>query len=219
MKKISILVSLLMILFLLTACSDLINNESESPSNTTEIKNELIEELLNQRNETAFEAYLFALDEAKDWNAEVSLYEIPSTMIFSDNIGLPMPGYFWFFMFSTKDNPRELYIGVSEGEVAGTFEAEPLLIDELPYKLKPIFIDNLIDSDVALITCIQNGLINPQEILEANIFVDYRLINLGDNPIWSLFRSDSDPYYPMCNIDAVNKEVVSDPYEAFFRTD
>lgn len=198
------------------ACANIGLTEENVYNSGNEEISELTKKLIGQRQETAFEGYSFALKEANKWNSEVSLYEIPSTLLVSNNIGLPAPGYYWFFMFSVENNPREYYIAISGEEIAGTFEAEPLLFEELPYKLQPINLDHLIDSDEALMICVENNLIVPKEIIDANLFIDYRLIDLGKNPIWSLYRSDADPYLPVCNIDAITKELVNDPYDEIF---
>jgi hypothetical protein len=219
MRKFLVAIFVFQILLLLPACSQVLSPEDDLINLETEEIDELTIKLIDQRQETAFEGYSFVLNEANQWNSEVSLYEIPSTLIVSNNIGLPAPGYYWFFMFSTDDSPREYYIAISDEEIAGTFEAEPLLFEELPYKLEPIYIEGLIDSDEALIICVENNLLVPQEIIDANLFVDYRLIDLGKNPIWSLYLSDADPYLPVCNIDAVTKEIVNDPYDDFFPLD
>ena len=219
MKNSPAIPAIIFFFLLISACTNIHPTKNDSVNSKAEEFSESIQILIDQRQETAFEGYLIALNEANQWNSNTSLYEIPSTLIVSNNIGLPAPGYYWFFMFSVENSPRELYIANSGGEIAGTFEAEPLLFEELPYKLQPINIEGLIDSDEALLTCVENNLIVPQEIIDANLFVDYRLIDLGKNPVWSLYRSDADPYLPICNIDAVTREVVNDPYDEFFPVD
>jgi hypothetical protein len=215
MKRYPIIPVIIVICIMMSACSNLNITDSFPVNSEAEEMSELTKMLIDQRQDTAFESYLSAFNEANQWNSNVSLYEIPATQIVTNNLGLPAPGYYWFFMFSTENSLRELFIGISGGEIAGTFEAEPLLFDELPYELQPINIERLIDSDEALITCVENNLIIPQEIIDANLFIDYRLIDLGENPVWSLYRSDADPYLPVCNINAITKEVVSDPFEEF----
>jgi len=179
----------------------------------------LIDQLGKQRDQTAFNAYQLAYERAREWNQSARLYEIPSTVLISNNIELLSPGMHWFFMFIASDGPRELYVAVSNNKISGTVQAQPFSFDELPYERLPIEINNLLDSDEALTICIEKNFLDPKEILDSNQTLDYRLINLSGSPVWSIYLSDADPYFPICNINAINGEQTIDPFNPYLNFD
>jgi len=186
----------------------------ELPNNITESTRYYyqIDEVIDQRKETAFTAYELAKTVAKEWNLEAILLEISPTTIVSINIPIVNFGPYWFFVFGTTSNARELYVAVSDGKIIGSFQAQPMADENLPYIQTPLEISNLIDSDVAFQKCVDLNIVNLNEINESNSQIDYRLISINDEPIWSIYIARSDPFEPICNVNANNGEITEDPF-------
>ena len=177
------------------------------------------EQLLNsivKHKESAFEVYPRAKEEAKRWNDQAILYQIPPTRLMEGNFGLSgggPPG--WFFMFKDPDSPVELFVEIVDGKLYGKTEAQPIIIGEPKYKLNPIEMDsNLLDSDDALNIYLDDGgdeffLNNP------DVELDYRLVFLEgiEHPIWSIFDV-SDFTTPLYNVDAITGEKTTNPYQS-----
>lgn len=171
------------------------------------------------RGETALAAYLIAEAEAKRWNEGSVLYQIPVTKIMEINLGIPsgIPG--WFFLFKVPDSPVEYYINVVDGHVFGITEAQPILIQELPYELLPIDVKELVvDSDDVLQLFMKFG---GAKYIEAHpeMQIDYRLVHLKGqpHPTWSLFDISDINRPPLFNVDGVTGEVVEDPFSSLLR--
>lgn len=167
------------------------------------------------RGETALAAYPIAEAEAKRWNSEALLYQIPINRIMEINLGIPagIPG--WFFMFKTPDSPVEFYVKVVEGRVFGMTEAQPILVQELPYKLLPIDVDKLaLDSDDVLRLFIESGGAK-YAVTHPEWQIDYRLVYLEGlpNPVWSLFDVSNINNPPLFNVDGVTGKFVEDPFQ------
>ncbi|MGB9872412.1 MAG: hypothetical protein ACPLYD_12205 [Anaerolineae bacterium] len=171
------------------------------------------------RGETALVAYLVAEDEAKRWNREAVLYQIPVTKIMEINLGIPsgIPG--WFFLFKVPDSPVEYYIEIVNGRVFGMTEAQPILTQELPYELLPIDVKEMVlDSDDVLQLFMKLGGV---KYIEAHpeMQIDYRLVHLKGqpHPIWSLFDISDINRPPLFNVDGVTGDVVEDPFSSLLR--
>jgi hypothetical protein len=169
------------------------------------------------RRETAFTAYPVAEAEAKKWNRDALLYQIPVNRIMEINLGIPsgIPG--WFFMFKAPNSAVEYYIKVVNGQISGVTEAQPILLQELPYELLPIEIRELrLDSDDVLRLFIEFG---GKQYIETHPYwqIDYRLVHLKGqpHPVWSLFDVSNINQPPLFNVDAVTGEIVADPFLSF----
>ncbi len=169
------------------------------------------------RGETARAAYPIAEVEAKRWNSAAILYQIPVTRIMETNLGLPSSTPGWYFMFKVPDSPLEYYVKIVRGRVSGVTEAQPILIEELPYEYLPIDLRALtLDSDDALQLFMEHG---GAEYVAAHpgLQLDYRLVHLDgqDHPVWSLFDVSDVNQPPLFNVDAVTGEVVGDPFSQY----
>lgn len=166
------------------------------------------------RGETALTAYPIAEAEAKRWNKDALLYQIPVNKIMEINLGIPpgIPG--WFFMFKVPNSPVEYYIKIVKGHVFGTTEAQPILVQALPYELLPIDVDQLrLDSDDVLMFFMESG---GTEYMSAHPEwqIDYRLVHLKGqpHPVWSLFDVSNVDSPPLFNVDSVTGHPVGDPF-------
>lgn len=160
--------------------------------------------------ETAFTAYQIAEVRALEWNPKAKLYRIPIKTIMASNLGIPPSDKGWYFMFSEENNPLEFYIEVINGSVTGYTEAQPILIEELPYELLPISISNLIDSDVVLEIFTKEF---PEKDLTS---IELSLVHIKgtNNPSWIIYSTkDKNSPIPLMYIDALTKDKVDDPYE------
>ncbi len=165
---------------------------------------------------TAFADYPRALEDALRWNPKAELVQIAPTGQMRLNLGVGGGvGREWFYMFKLPDSPLEFFVAIDEGTIYGRTEAQPLLIEELPYVMQVIKLDGLIDSDEALRQYLNNG---GDKYLADNpdVKLDFRLIYLQNtpNPVWSIF-SDKDYSDPLYNLDAVTKEAASDPFSEY----
>jgi hypothetical protein len=161
------------------------------------------------RFRTAMGSYPLAEEKAKAWNPTAVLYEIVPSYTMQRNLGLPPSAPGWFFKFGMPGSPLEYFVQVLDGHVSGSTEAQPILIEPLPYETLPINIKDLkVDSSHVLET-IQKA--RGGEL--KRIKIDYHLVHLkGDpNPVWSLY-DDNDPGSPLISIDAVTGETVPDPF-------
>ena len=112
----------------------------------------------DQRSETAFKALDVAGAEAELWNRDAILVSVPMTRLMEANLGLTghIPG--WFFMFMVPGSPLEYYVKVNSGKVSGAIEAQPILIEDLPYTYLPIDLDSVkLDSDDAIHAWLARG--------------------------------------------------------------
>lgn len=130
------------------------------------------------------------------------------------NLGLPsgVPG--WFFMFKDPASPVELYVKVVGGEVNGWTEAQPILGEQLPFRMLPIDLRALpVDSDKVLRIYADNG--GAQYVAShPSLELDYRLVHLQGrpNPVWSLFDAANPNGPALLNVDAVTGTIVGDPF-------
>ena len=161
------------------------------------------------RFRAAMASYPPAEEKAKAWNPTAVLYEIVPSYTMQRNLGLPPSAPGWFFKFGIPGSPLEYFVQVLDGHVAGSTEAQPILIEPLPYETLPINIRALkVDSSQVLEVFQKEG---GGELKRTKI--DYHLVHLKGtpNPVWSLFN-DNDPGSPLISIDAVTGETVSDPF-------
>lgn len=167
------------------------------------------------RQQTALAAYTVAEPVAKRWNKQALLYQIPPTRIMEMNLGIPAGIAGWFFMFKSPDSPVEYYINIVDGNVFGITEAQPILVQELPYKLMPIDTNKLVlDSDDVLKLFMESP--GGVEYLNTHsqIQIDYRLVHLEGypNPIWTLFDVSGGVNTLLFNVDSVTGLPVEDPF-------
>lgn len=215
---------IIMVLFFLIVIITLIGCSKEKPTPTPSTPNPITTQPIqgqsidDGRGETAFDAYLVAEVEAKNWDEEALLFQIPVTQIMESNLGIPpgIPG--WFFMFKVPDSPLEYYVKVVNGKVAGTTEAQPILIEDLPYQYLPIDINKLsLNSDDVLRLFTENGgreYVNSHPELQ----LDYRLVHINgqEHPIWSLFEvSNLNQPTALFHVDAITGEIVADPFSNY----
>lgn len=173
----------------------------------------------DRRSESALSAYPAAESRAKRWDEDAVLFAVPMTRLMEANLGLPghIPG--WFFMFKVQGSPLEYYVKVDDGKVSGATEAQPIILEDLPYTYLPIDLEGLVlDSDDAIEAWLVRGgdeylSTHPQEQL------DFRLVHLDgqDHAVWSFFSFESGTEAPihLFSVDAVTGESVEDPFEAF----
>jgi hypothetical protein len=140
-------------------------------------------------------------------------YGIVPTAIMESNLGIPSMGRGWFFQFGLGDSTVEYYVFVDRGEVGGSTEAQPILIEPLPYELLSIGLEEIkVDSPQVLERYKENG---GKAYLEShpNVTLDYRLLHVKGtpNPVWSLFDAQ-DLKTPLLSVDAKTGEVVGDPF-------
>jgi hypothetical protein len=167
------------------------------------------------RGDTALTAYPIALVNAKKWNKDAVLYEIPVTQLMEKNLGLP-PGVQagWFFMFKVPGSPLEYYVKVAEGHVVGSTVAQPIIVGEPPFKEVALDLEKLpLGSNDVLRLFMEKGgsaylASNPKWQL------DYRLVHIEGqkDPVWSLFDSTDVNQAPLFNLDAITGEKVDDPF-------
>ena len=173
----------------------------EAPSQSTPLD--------DGRFRTAMASYPPAEAKAKTWNPTAVLYEIVPSYTMQRNLALPPSAPGWFFKFGIPGSPLEYFVQVLDGHVAGSTEAQPILIEPLPYETLPINIRDLkLDSSQVLeIFQKESG----GELKRMKI--DYHLVHLKGtpNPVWNLFN-DNDLGSPLISIDAVTGETVSDPF-------
>ena len=161
------------------------------------------------RFRSAMASYPPAEEKAKAWNPTAVLYEIVPSYTMQRNLGLPPSAPGWFFKFGIPGSPLEYFIQVLDGHVAGSTEAQPILIEPLPYETLPINIKALkVDSSQVLEIFQKEG---GGELKKMKI--DYHLVQLKGtpNPVWSLF-DDNTSGSPLISIDAVTGEIVPDPF-------
>jgi hypothetical protein len=168
----------------------------------------------DHRSATASVALAVAERQAKTWNRQALLHEIAPTYIMHANLGLPsgVPG--WFFMFKDPASPVELYVKVVGGEVNGWTEAQPILAEQLPFRMLPIDFRALpFDSDRVLRIFADNG--GSQYVAShPSLELDYRLVHLQSqpNPVWSLFDAANPSGSALVHVDAVTGKTVGDPF-------
>jgi hypothetical protein len=100
---------------------------------------------------------------------------------------------------------------VDRGEVEGSTEAQPILIEPLPYEYLPLDVEQIkVDSPQILKIYRANG---GEAKLQENVWLDYRLVHVKGtpNPVWSLFDAQ-DLKTPLLSVDAKTGEVVGDPF-------
>jgi hypothetical protein len=161
------------------------------------------------RFRTAIDSYPPAEEKAKAWNPSAVLYEIVPSYTMQRNLGLPRSTPGWFFKFGIPDSPLEYFVQVLDGHVSGSTEAQPILIEPLPYETLPINIEALKIDSSKVLEIFQKE----REGKLKGVKIDYYLIHLKGtpNPVWSLF-DDNDPGSSLISIDAVTGETVPDPF-------
>ena len=207
------LITIMLLITFLSSCTT--DNQTATYSFENNPNNNLVRPLLDQRGITAFAAYPVALEKAMEWDPDASLYEIPSTDVVSGNIGIITYGPYWFFIFGTETSPREFYVAVNNGEFVGSFQAQPILQSELPYTKKILTLDQYIDNDEVLTICADEGYLDIDTVIEDEYQVDYRLVNINNTAIWSVFLIGKDPFDPICNVNAKTGDIANDPYDGY----
>ncbi len=163
------------------------------------------------RGLSALESYQAARSAARKWNPQGMWYGIVPTAIMESNLGIPSMGRGWFFQFGLGDSTVEYYVFVDHGEVGGSTEAQPILIEPLPYEYLPLDVEQIkVDSPQVLRIYRANG---GEAKLQGNVQLDYRLVHVKGtpNPVWSLFDV-SDLNNALIHVDARTGQVTDDPF-------
>ena len=158
-------------------------------------------------------SYGVAEERARQWNADSVWHGIAPTSLMERNLGIPALGRGWFFRFGQPGNTLEFYVLVDNLTIRGTTEAQPILIEPLPYELLPIGLEEIeVDSPQVLEIYKANG---GKEYLQSHpdVGLDYRLVHVKGtpNPAWSLF-DPADPKTPLVSVDAKTAALVGDPF-------
>jgi hypothetical protein len=163
-------------------------------------------------NTSAFDAYLIAKEAAMKWDQGAMLYKIPATFVMERNLGYPITGEGWFFMFRNPTSPLEYYVYVWNHKVSGTTEAQPITIngghenDLIPIG-DPV---GLIDSNVVM-GIFYEEFPNNSHDLKVNLELQ-RTKELG-SPLWIVYNFSTLPEKVLMVINAENGEILSLPRE------
>jgi len=180
----------------------------------TEIAPQVITLPDDGRGATALEAYPVAKAEAKRWNAQAVLHQIPLKHAMEQNLGIPADARGWFFMFQEPGSPIEYYVKIVDDRLSGKTEAQPILVQPLPYRLLPIDLETLPvqSEDVLRLWLERDG----QEYWTAHPDkqLDYRLVHLDgqSHAVWSLFDAALPEQPALLHVDAVTGDIVKDPF-------
>ena len=184
-----------------------------SPLSTTVLQSPLGSPTGEGRDVSALGSFGIAQERAKQWNAKSVWHGIMPTSMMEKNLGIPAMGRGWFFRFGQEENTLEYYVLVDNLKIRGTTEAQPILVEPLPYELLSIGLEEIkVDSPQVLERYKENG---GKAYLEShpNATLDYRLLHVKGtpNPVWSLFDAQ-DLKTPLLSVDAKTGEVVGDPF-------
>lgn len=154
--------------------------------------------------QTAFEAYEVAKIAALKWDKTSILYKIPATFIMEQNLGFPVTGEGWFFMFKNPTSPLEYYVYVWNGKISGTTEAQPIYLDSPPDELNPLTnLFTLLDSDkVHQITQTNLADKNPEHYNLELVFE-----KSSEYPKWIIYNISTLPGKVVATINALNGEI------------
>jgi len=170
------------------------------------------------RPETALKALEVAESKAMMWNRKANLVSVPMTRLMEANFGLPghIPG--WFFMFMVPDSPLEYYVKVNDGKFSGATEAQPILVEDLPYTILPLDLSNIkLNSDDAVNAWLARGG-NGYLTNHPGAQLDFRLVHLEsqEHATWSIFDfSGGEAPLHLFSVDAATGQEVSDPFLLF----
>ncbi len=217
-----VIVSLMLIFNSLTGCTGKINNTNQeispipfatstafAPSQNTETAYPLITPK-DSISHTAFDGLQIALEFSKTWNKQAFLYSIPNTAAMERNLGYPMTGLGWFYLFRNPDNPLELFIYVDDGIIQGSTEAEVAALIEVSEKsYNPLDTTRLLDSDEIMEIFYKSH----DDMEKLNYQLELQFDESLKIPIWSIYKFfdgilDS---VPIIRIDAVKGQVLNLP--------
>ena len=184
-----------------------------SPLSTTVSQSPLDRPTDGELDVSALASFSIAQERAQQWNAKSVWHGIVPVTMMEKNLGIPSTGRGWFFRFGQSDNTLELYVLVDGLTIRGTTEAQPILVEPLPYELLAIGLKDIaVDSPQVLEAYKENG---GQAYLDVHpdAQLDYRLMHVkgSPNPVWSLFDVQ-DLKTPLFNLDAKTGDVVGDPF-------
>jgi len=161
--------------------------------------------------QTAFQSYPVALAAAKKWNPKAGLYQIPATFRAEMNFGRSKTGEGWFFMFKLPESPLEYYVYVSNGEVLGTTEAQPIIFGKAPFEFQAIpELNKLLDTDKLLNLYDQNGGLeyktdNPKAVLNPEL----NFLTTDSFPFWRIYDASTPKVtVPLFTINALTGEIL-----------
>lgn len=156
---------------------------------------------------SAFDSYSIAKHAAEEWDRESFLYKIPATFIMEKNLGFPITGEGWFFMFKTPNSSLEYYVYIWDGKVSGTTEAQPIIISQSSEeKLRPLqTIDGLIDSDDVLNIIRQNAIHKNVQKINLELIFEQNL----DFPTWVVYNFSQSSEDIIMKINAVNGALIA----------
>jgi hypothetical protein len=166
-----------------------------------------------EQDYSALASFSIAQERAQQWNANSVWHGIVPVAMMEKNLGIPATGRGWFFRFGQQGNTLELYVLVDNLGIRGATEAQPILVEPLPYELLAIELKDIqVDSPQVLEAYKENG---GQAYLDEHpeAQLDFRLMHVKGkpNPVWSLFDAQ-DLKTPLFNVDAKTGEVVGDPF-------
>jgi hypothetical protein len=184
-----------------------------SPLSPTVFDSPLGQPTDTEQNVSALASLSIARERAQQWNARSVWHGIVPVTMMEKNLGIPAMGGGWFFRFGQEDNTLELYVLVDGLQIRGATEAQPILVEPLPYELLAIELEDItVDSPQVLEAYKENG---GQAYLDEHpeLQLDYRLVHVKGNPnaVWSLFDAQ-DLKTPLFNVDAKTEQVVGDPF-------
>ena len=184
-----------------------------SPLSTTLLQSPLARPTDEEQDASALASFGMAQERAKQWNANSVWHGIVPVTMMEKNLGIPATGRGWFFRFGQQGNTLELYVLVDNLGIRGATEAQPILVEPLPYELLAIELKDIqVDSPQVLEAYKENG---GQAYLDEHpeAQLDFRLMHVKGkpNPVWSLFDAQ-DLKTPLFNVDAKTGEVVGDPF-------
>ncbi|MEM4655084.1 MAG: hypothetical protein QXL34_06330 [Thermosphaera sp.] len=196
-----------MSIVLLMSCNAPLPSDQLTFSNTTLTPNPTDKSALSQSKQllSAFESYEIAKIASYDWDEKSVLYKIPATFIMEKNLGFPITGEGWFFMFKSPVTTLEYYVYIWNGKVSGTTEAQPIYIGEPKVDIIPIDIYSLLDSkDV-------ENIINNHISIEGKK-LNFELVHYKKDsyPTWVVYDLSNSQDIPVAIINAITGEIIYD---------
>jgi len=157
---------------------------------------------------SAYDGLQIATEFSKKWNKQAFLFSIPNTAAMERNLGYPMTGLGWFYLFRNPDNPLELFVYVDNGIIQGNTEAEVAPLIEVSEKsYAPLDTSGLLDSDQ--ITEIINK--NHKDAEKLNYQYELQLDEKLTIPVWSIYEFNDGILgsLPIMRINAANGQIIN----------
>lgn len=158
--------------------------------------------------DTAFDGLQIATEYSKNWNKQAFLYSIPNTAEMESNLGYPMTGLGWFYLFRNPDNPLELFVYVDNGVIQGSTEAEVAALIEVSEKsYAPLETSDLLDSDQIM----ENFYNSNKNAKKLNYQLELQFDENLKISIWSIFEFEKGILVslPISRINATSGQVIN----------